>query len=94
MVDYKYENGRRYHAFREGEYHLPNDENEQDRLDMQHAIYRYALDNKLFLAPIPKEQVHDVLDVGCGTGKFNNYQSLQETDCLLAVPRQACGPST
>lgn len=68
VVDYQYENGRRYHAFREGEYHLPNDENEQDRLDMQHAIYRYALDDRLYLAPVPKGQLHDVLDVGCGTG--------------------------
>ncbi|CAJ2513253.1 Uu.00g013720.m01.CDS01 [Anthostomella pinea] len=67
-VDHKYEKGRRYHVFREGEYHLPNDENEQDRLDMQHAIYRYALDDRLFLAPIPKDQLRNVLDVGCGTG--------------------------
>ena len=35
---------------------------------MQHHIYRFALDNKLFLAPLPKEGLHDVLDVGCGTG--------------------------
>ena len=35
---------------------------------MQHHIYRFALDNKLFLAPLPKEELHDVLDVGCGTG--------------------------
>lgn len=29
--DFKYENGRRYHAFHGCEYHLPNDEEEQDR---------------------------------------------------------------
>ena len=33
-MNYTYENGRRYHAFREGEYVLPNDEAEQDRLDL------------------------------------------------------------
>jgi trans-aconitate methyltransferase len=35
---------------------------------MQHQLYLLALDNKLFLAPIPKENLHNVLDVGCGTG--------------------------
>ena len=35
---------------------------------MQHHIYRFALDNKLFLAPVPKDKLLDVLDVGCGTG--------------------------
>ncbi|KAK5114621.1 hypothetical protein LTR85_010198 [Meristemomyces frigidus] len=67
-VDFKFENGRRYHAFREGEYYLPNDESEQDRLDLQHAVFRYALDGRLFLAPLLKDNLHDVLDVGCGTG--------------------------
>jgi SAM-dependent methyltransferase len=70
VTDFKFINGRRYHAFREGEYHLPNDETEQDRLDMQHALFRYALDGKLFIAPIPKEKLHNILDVGCGTGMW------------------------
>ncbi|KYG42893.1 hypothetical protein M433DRAFT_72859, partial [Acidomyces richmondensis BFW] len=68
VVDYQYENGRRYHSYREGIYHLPNDEHEQERLDLQHHIYRVALDGRLYSAPLPKEQIHDVLDVGCGTG--------------------------
>jgi len=67
-IDFKFENGRRYHAYREGEYHFPNDEPEQDRLDMQHAIFRYGLDGRLFLAPVPKDDLHNILDVGCGTG--------------------------
>ena len=29
------------------------------------------LDNKLFLAPIEPESVHQVLDVGCGTGLWS-----------------------
>lgn len=37
ILNYTYENGRRYHAFREGEYILPNDETEQDRLDLVRA---------------------------------------------------------
>jgi 16S rRNA G1207 methylase RsmC len=67
-TDFPYVHGRRYHGYREGEYMLPNDETEQDRLDMQHAIFRYSLDGKLITAPIEPAQLHDVLDVGCGTG--------------------------
>lgn len=66
VVNYKYENGRRYHAFHEGEYFLPNDEAEQDRLDLSHHVYRLVLGGELQLAPIqhPKR----VLDIGTGTG--------------------------
>lgn len=49
---------------------MPNDANEQDRLDFQHRLYCFALDGKLFLAPLSNEQIQDVLDVGCGTGKW------------------------
>ncbi|MCJ1260617.1 hypothetical protein MMC22_000479 [Lobaria immixta] len=31
ITAYKYEHGRRYHAYRAGQYNLPNDEQEQDR---------------------------------------------------------------
>lgn len=34
VLNYQYENGRRYHAFRSGAYVLPNDDEEQDRLDI------------------------------------------------------------
>lgn len=36
--DYMFENGRRYHRFREGTYNFPNDESEQEREDMKHAM--------------------------------------------------------
>lgn len=39
--DYAFENGRRYHKFREGAYNFPNDDAEQDREDMKHAS-RYS----------------------------------------------------
>ncbi|KAI9815379.1 MAG: hypothetical protein M1832_005518 [Thelocarpon impressellum] len=67
VLDYKYENGRRYHAFREGQYLWPNDESEQDRLDLFHHIFRLNLGGALFRAPIGS-QVHRVLDFGTGTG--------------------------
>ncbi|KAF2838003.1 S-adenosyl-L-methionine-dependent methyltransferase [Patellaria atrata CBS 101060] len=65
---YREENGRRYHAYYDGQYYLPNDEIEADRLDLQHHLFRLTLGGRLYLAPVPKEVVHDVLDVGCGTG--------------------------
>ncbi|KAJ4181538.1 hypothetical protein NW767_014125 [Fusarium falciforme] len=67
IINYKYENGRRYHAFRAGTYLLPNDDTEQDRMDLVHHLYRLLLGGKLFLAPIPDEP-HRVLDLGTGTG--------------------------
>jgi tRNA G46 methylase TrmB len=35
---------------------------------MQHALFKMALDDRLFLAPIDKENTEHILDVGCGTG--------------------------
>ncbi|KAM0428955.1 hypothetical protein ACHAPT_006758 [Fusarium lateritium] len=67
VINYKYENGRRYHAFRAGTYLLPNDDTEQDRMDLVHHIYRLLLGGKLFLAPFTKEPQR-VLDLGTGTG--------------------------
>ncbi|KAL9572165.1 hypothetical protein ACKAV7_003653 [Fusarium commune] len=64
---YAYENGRRYHAFREGTYPVPNDEDEQDRMDLVHHVYSILLDGKLHLAPID-ENPQRVLDLGTGTG--------------------------
>lgn len=66
VLNYRYENGRRYHAYHEGQYLLPNDEVEQDRLDMVHHIYKLLLGGELFRAPLIQPQ--RVLDMGCGTG--------------------------
>ncbi|CRG82966.1 hypothetical protein PISL3812_00313 [Talaromyces islandicus] len=66
IKDYKYENGRRYHSFRDGEYLLPNDDREQDRLDLSHHIFTLILNGDLFRAPIDNPQ--SVLDIGTGTG--------------------------
>ncbi|KAF1934786.1 S-adenosyl-L-methionine-dependent methyltransferase [Clathrospora elynae] len=67
VFNFRYENGRRYHAYAEGKYPVPNDEAEADRLDLQHHAFRLTLDGRLHRAPIPKG-VQSVLDVGCGTG--------------------------
>ncbi|KAI5455697.1 S-adenosyl-L-methionine-dependent methyltransferase [Mariannaea sp. PMI_226] len=70
ILNYRQENGRTYHAYKDGKYNLPNDEHENDRLDLQHALFLRTFDDKLGLAP-PNERNSDVqrvLDVGTGTG--------------------------
>ncbi|KAK1954563.1 S-adenosyl-L-methionine-dependent methyltransferase, partial [Colletotrichum sublineola] len=52
------------------EYAAPNDEQEQDRLDLQHNLFLLTFDGKLGLAP-PNQRdskVKRVLDIGTGTG--------------------------
>ena len=67
VQNYQYENGRRYHAFRQGEYAYPNDEKEQQRLDLHHHINLLALNGELFRAPVKMDRAR-VLDLGTGTG--------------------------
>lgn len=67
VLNYQYENGRRYHAFREGEYFMPNDEREQDRLDLHHHICRLMTGGDLFRAPTDPSSAR-ILDLGTGTG--------------------------
>jgi SAM-dependent methyltransferase len=69
ILNYQYENGRRYHAYRNGKYPLPNDDKEQDRLDLLHHIYRMLLGGALYLSPIKEGPAPArILDVGTGTG--------------------------
>ncbi|KUJ23806.1 S-adenosyl-L-methionine-dependent methyltransferase [Mollisia scopiformis] len=69
VLKYREENGRTYHAYKDGSYALPNDEVESDRLDMQHHEFQLMFNGKLFTAPVPETKVlHRVLDAGTGTG--------------------------
>jgi hypothetical protein len=62
-----YENGRRYHAYQaSGEYILPDDEQEQDRLDIKYASLQLVFSDKVTFAPI--EYPQQILDIGTGTG--------------------------
>ena len=67
VFDYEYANGRRYNGFRKGSYLLPNDDEEQDRLDLLHHTHRLLLDGALLAAPVPTSPKR-VLDIGTGTG--------------------------
>lgn len=64
-----YENGRRYQCFKNGRYPIPNDDSEQDREDMKHAMMLELTDGELFYAPIG-DHPQSILDIGTGTGEL------------------------
>ena len=57
ILNYRIENGRQYHAYRDGAYWGPNDEQAKELLDFAHHMYLLTLDHRLFLAPIKDPQV-------------------------------------
>ncbi len=65
---YTYENGRRFHSYKHGRYPIPNDDIEQEREDMKHAMMMELTDGQLFYAPIG-DHPRKILDVGTGTGR-------------------------
>ncbi|CAK7227828.1 hypothetical protein SCUCBS95973_006673 [Sporothrix curviconia] len=76
VYEFVEEFGRTFHRYKEGKYYLPNDEQEQNRLDLQHAIAKHVLGGALGMAP-PNDAsegpdsaatAHRVLDLGTGTG--------------------------
>ncbi|RVX72888.1 hypothetical protein B0A52_03241 [Exophiala mesophila] len=64
---FELENGRTYHALNAGKYILPNDEAENERLDMQHAHFVATFNGMTHFSP-GAETAQRVLDVGTGTG--------------------------
>lgn len=66
VLQFEYENGRRYHSYQSGHYAFPNDEDELARMDLEHHIFLLLLDGELHLAPVKCPQ--RILDLGTGTG--------------------------
>ena len=69
VTEYSDRHGRRYHAFDEDAYWLPNDDIEIKRLGIQHHVWRLTLNGKLCISPIPND-VQDVVDIGTGAGQW------------------------
>ncbi|KAI1761378.1 S-adenosyl-L-methionine-dependent methyltransferase [Hypoxylon sp. FL1150] len=70
ILEYRTLNGRTYHSERngaEGKYWGPNDERQNEAMDMNHHFLTLCLGGKLFLAPL-KDDIEKVLDIGTGTG--------------------------
>ncbi|KAI0433138.1 S-adenosyl-L-methionine-dependent methyltransferase [Xylaria sp. FL1042] len=68
VYDFVNEHGRTYHRYKEGKYWMPNDEREQERLDLQHMICLKVFNDRLALAPV--QDPSRVLDFGTGTGAW------------------------
>ncbi|CUS13388.1 unnamed protein product [Tuber aestivum] len=69
VSDYQYENGRRYNGYRRGNYVFPNDQQEIERLHLQHHMISVLFSGRLHWAPIdPNPQ--RILDIGTGTGSW------------------------
>ncbi|KAK8133311.1 hypothetical protein PG999_001484 [Apiospora kogelbergensis] len=66
VYNHTFENGRRYHSYRHGRYLIPNDDREQSREDMKHAMMLEMTDGKLFHAPVG-DYPQKIIDIGTGT---------------------------
>lgn len=78
-----YKLDRRFiHAPSAPEYNLPNDGEEQDRQDFQHALYEIILDGRLALAPIGSSPQF-ALDIGTGTGIWAIDFAEQHPNCQV-----------
>lgn len=84
--DFIFENGRRYHSFRAGAYSFPNDDREQDREDLKHAMFLKLFNKQLHFAPIPTSGSINVIDLGTGTGIWS-------IDCGCAQQFEMGAPS-
>jgi hypothetical protein len=64
-----FEHGRRYHSYKAdvNPYLFPNDDREQDREDLKHAMFLKLFNKTLHFAPVPAIGAN-VLDLGTGTG--------------------------
>ena len=82
---YRFENGRRYHRFREGTYNFPNDESEQERELMKHVMM-VNLCQTLHFAPLG-ENPGEILDLGTGIGAW----AVESESYPRSSPREGSG---
>ena len=73
------EHGRTFHHYKADAYILPNDADEQSRLDLQHHVQKLLLDGDLYMAPITDPR--NVLDLGTGTGIWAIEFAKQHPSC-------------
>jgi len=67
--EYRTINGRTYHSqIGNAEYWQHNDDKANEVIDIFHHVLYLLLDNKLYLAPLKKDEIKKVVDIGTGTG--------------------------
>lgn len=64
---HSYENGRRFHSYKYGRYPLLNDDIEQNRENIKHAMMLEVTDGRLYYAPL-SPYAQKIIDIGTGTG--------------------------
>jgi SAM-dependent methyltransferase len=67
MYDHPVENGRTYHAYKDGKYWGSNDAEANEHMNIGHGLYVMTFHDELFLAPI-SPCPGQILDLGTGTG--------------------------
>lgn len=79
IFDFVRENGRTYHRYQAGSYMFPNDQLENERLDLQYEIIKVLFKGRNFYAPLkdPKK----IMDIGTGTGKWAIEMGNQFPNC-------------
>ncbi|KAH7120643.1 S-adenosyl-L-methionine-dependent methyltransferase [Dactylonectria macrodidyma] len=69
ILEYRVINGRTYHAERgDAQYWASNDAKANESLDVIHHTSTLLLNGRMFLAPLKKDSLTKVLDIGTGTG--------------------------
>ncbi|KAL7802244.1 S-adenosyl-L-methionine-dependent methyltransferase [Trichoderma aethiopicum] len=70
ILQYREIHGRRFHGETGNvQYWQSNDEAASESLDMNHHVLSMAMGDKLFMAPLKKENIKKALDIGTGTGE-------------------------
>lgn len=90
IYEHTYENGRRYHRYKNGRYPLPNDDLEQNREHVKHTMLLELNDGKLFFAPIG-DNPQKILDIGTGTGKGDTPTLWAENGTILLTGQFSYG---
>ncbi|KAK0714027.1 hypothetical protein B0T26DRAFT_383649 [Lasiosphaeria miniovina] len=70
ILEYRTIYGRTFHSDKstDAQYWTPNDEKQNESMDINHHLLTLVLGGKLFRAPLKDDEINSVIDVGTGTG--------------------------
>ncbi|KAK3385900.1 S-adenosyl-L-methionine-dependent methyltransferase [Podospora didyma] len=70
ILEYRMIHGRTFHSDKttDAQYWVPNDDKQNESMDINHHLLTLVLDGKLFRAPLDAEKIKKVIDIGTGTG--------------------------
>ncbi|CCE31636.1 uncharacterized protein CPUR_05489 [Claviceps purpurea 20.1] len=71
ILDYRRMRGRTYHSDKfAANYQIPNDDKQLASEELCHHYLTILFDDELFLAPLEKNNIHRVIDIGTGSGRW------------------------